>query len=141
MEQLIAKRGGSLGNREYRGLLQEMLNNLYQHVTSKDDLAKEVTKRAEEQKHQKITQAQQAASNHGIGKLKNHEMGMFKYNEVTYLEDFKNNINFSYMQSMALISGYICGIKKESTDLIIFEKTMQHKPRNTKAGSKKPDEK
>ena len=141
IDRLVAKRGATLGTKQYRGLLQEMLNNLYQHVTSEEDLKKEVSKRAEEQKHQKITQAQAAASGYGFGKLKNHELGMFKYNEVTYLEDYKNNVNFSYMQSMALIAGYICGINKESTDLRIFEKTMQHKLRNTKGSSKKTTEK
>ena len=68
-------------------------------------------------------------------------MGLFKYDEVTYLEDFKNNINFSYMQSMALIAGYICGINKESTDLRMFEKSTMNKQRNMKAGAKKNDKK
>ena len=117
--------------------MQEMLKNLYQHVTSKDDLAKEVNKRAEEQRNQKVAQAQQAASvQTGTSKLKAHEMGLFKYDEVTYLEDFKNNINFSYMQSMALIAAYICGINKESSDLRMFEKSMQHKQRNVKLSKK-----
>ena len=38
---------------------------------------------------------------------------------------------------MALIAGYICGINKESSDLRMFEKSIQHKQRNMKGGSKK----
>ena len=68
-------------------------------------------------------------------------MGLFKYDEVTYLDDFKNNVNFSYMQSMALIAAYICGINKESTDLRMFEKSTMHKQRTNKTSTKKPEAK
>ena len=46
---------------------------------------------------------------------------MKDFNEINYLEDFQKDINFSFLQSIALISAYICGINKESYDLKIFE--------------------
>lgn len=46
---------------------------------------------------------------------------MKDFNEITYLEDYQKDINFSFLQSMVLISAYICGINKESYDLKIFE--------------------
>lgn len=35
----------------------------------------------------------------------------------------KKQMNFSYMQSLALCAAYITGMNKESTDLRIFDKS------------------
>jgi|TARA_B110001450_G_C17401600_1_gene391966 hypothetical protein len=45
----------------------------------------------------------------------------YQYDQITYLQDYKKNANFSYMQSMVLIAGFIAGSNKESTDLRLFE--------------------
>jgi hypothetical protein len=37
------------------------------------------------------------------------------------LQDFKRNSNFSYLQSIILISSFIAGSNKESTDIKLFE--------------------
>ena len=45
----------------------------------------------------------------------------YEYNQITYLQDFKRNSNFSYLQSIVLISAFIAGSNKESTDVKLFE--------------------
>ena len=45
----------------------------------------------------------------------------YLYNEISYVKEYKKEINFSYMQSMILISAFIAGSNKETTDLRLFE--------------------
>jgi len=45
VEELVKKRGLKLGNKTFRGLLQECLSNLYIHATSKEDILKNVEER------------------------------------------------------------------------------------------------
>lgn len=47
---------------------------------------------------------------------------LFNHKEITYLQDFKKNVNFSFMQAMALIAAYIAGTNKESMDGKIFDR-------------------
>lgn len=47
---------------------------------------------------------------------------LFKYNEMKYLDDYKKNLNFSYMQSLVLISAYVAGSNKEAQDTRTFLK-------------------
>lgn len=46
----------------------------------------------------------------------------FDYKKITYFEDYKKNINFSFMQSMVLISAHLAGHNKESMDGKIFSR-------------------
>lgn len=46
---------------------------------------------------------------------------LFKYDEITYLRDYKINSNFSFLQSIILISSFLAGSNKESTDTKLFE--------------------
>jgi hypothetical protein len=55
----------------------------------------------------------------------------FNQREITYLNDFKKAINFTYMQSIALIAAYIAGMNKESMDCKLFEKD-RSRMKNTK---------
>ena len=45
---------------------------------------------------------------------------LFDYNKITYLSDFKKNVNFSIMQSLILIAAFLAGRNKESLDQKIF---------------------
>jgi len=45
----------------------------------------------------------------------------YKFDQITYLQDYKKNVNFSFMQSIILISAFIAGSNKEATDIKIFE--------------------
>ena len=55
--------------------------------------------------------------------VKAHEKDVFDYKEITYVKDMKKQMNFSYMQSLALCAAYITGTNKESLDLRMFEKS------------------
>lgn len=46
---------------------------------------------------------------------------MRDFHEITYLEDYQKDVNFSFLQSLVLIAAYICGINKESYDIKLFE--------------------
>lgn len=46
---------------------------------------------------------------------------LYQFDQITYLSDFKRNSYFSYMQSMILISAFIAGSNKESTDIRLFD--------------------
>lgn len=50
---------------------------------------------------------------------------MTDHTEITYLSDIKKQVNFSFMQSMALIAAYIAGMNKESSDIKLFDKSQQ----------------
>ena len=65
----------------------------------------------------------QRGENGPNGGAKDHEKGAFDYEEITYVKDMKKQMNFSYMQSLALCAAYITGMNKESTDLRIFDKS------------------
>jgi hypothetical protein len=54
-------------------------------------------------------------------KKQEERANMKDFNEINYLEDFQKDINFSFLQSLVLVSAYICGINKESMDIRMFE--------------------
>lgn len=49
---------------------------------------------------------------------------LFKFNEMKYLDDYKRNLNFSYIQSLILISAYVAGNNKEAFDTKMFLKEL-----------------
>lgn len=65
---------------------------------------------------------------------------LFNHKEITYLQDFKKNVNFSFMQAMALIAAYIAGTNKESMDGKIFDRD-RSKLRTQKQKESKKDNK
>jgi hypothetical protein len=64
----------------------------------------------------------------------------YKYDQITYLQDFKRNTNFSYLQSMVLIAGFLAGSNKESGDCKMFE-VDKSKQRSKQNANKALDEK
>ena len=46
----------------------------------------------------------------------------FNARQITYLNDYKKSINFTFLQSMALIAAYVTGMNKESLDCKLFDK-------------------
>ena len=71
------------------------------------------------------------------GGLKDHEMGAFDYETISYVKDMKKQMNFSYMQSLALCAAFITGMNKESTDLRIFDRSnKQNRLKNSKQSKK-----
>lgn len=53
------------------------------------------------------------------------DQACFDYRRITHLEDYKKNINFSFMQSMVLISAYLAGHNKERMDGKVFSREKQ----------------
>ena len=77
-------------------------------------------------------------NNCGAQEQKQHEKNVFNLREITYVEDMKKQMNFSYLQSLALCAAYITGTNKESTDMKIFERSNRSKKGgNTGAGANK----
>lgn len=68
-------------------------------------------------------------------------MPLRDFNEITYLEDYQKDLNFSFLQSMALISAYICGVNKETYDLRIFENRVGAKLRAAPQKQAQPKDK
>ena len=64
-------------------------------------------------------------------------MGAFDYETISYVKDMKKQMNFSYMQSLALCAAFITGMNKESTDLRIFDRSnKQNRMKNSKQSKK-----
>ena len=69
-----------------------------------------------------------ARNTHGADQsLKAYEKDVFNYQEITYVKDLKKQMNFSYMQSLALCAAYITGVNKESSDIRMFDRTAKSK--------------
>lgn len=49
IDQIVAKRGNTLGHRTFRGLMAECLSNLYIHSTSKEDILRNVEERNQDE--------------------------------------------------------------------------------------------
>ena len=141
IEEKVAGRGRFLSTKAFRILLDECLSNLYIHATSVEDLKRTVDERKEDEQAeeaQKKQKAQMKYNDRGAPDLKQHEMNAFNFSEITYVEDMKKQMNFSYMQSLALCAAYITGMNKESTDMKIFERSNKSKKGgNTGAGANK----
>lgn len=58
---------------------------------------------------------------------KNRDSGLIDHSEITYLRDIKKQVNFSFVQSLALCAAYIAGMNKESTDVKLFDVTARRK--------------
>jgi hypothetical protein len=63
-------------------------------------------------------------NNMNDARKKAHELGRFEWEKINYVEDMRKNINFDYMQSLALIAAYIAGVNNESADTRLFEKSL-----------------
>ena len=50
----------------------------------------------------------------------------------------RRQMNFSFLQSLALCAAYITGVNKESTDMRIFDRSRQSKPKNYALKEGKP---
>ena len=90
------------------------------HVTSQEDIEQEAAMKKEEErvetimKNQKVSQRLEGKSMHDCDEV-------YKYDQITYLQDFKRNTNFSYIQSIVLIAAFLAGSNKESGDIKMFE--------------------
>ena len=69
-------------------------------------------------------------ANYQTGEQKPHEENVFNYKMITYVDDMKKQMNFSFLQSLALCAAFITGMNKESQDIRLFDKTQKSKPRN-----------
>ena len=65
---------------------------------------------------------------------KAHERDVFNYKEIEYVKDMKKQVNFSYMQSLALCAAYITGVNKESSDLKMFDRSNKTSKQGKKMG-------
>ena len=89
------------------------------HMSSIDDIEQEAKKKEEADR---VTKIQAKQKNDSMQKDNHYDCEEpYKYNEISYLKDYKKEINFTYMQSMILISAFVAGSNKESTDLRLFE--------------------
>lgn len=65
------------------------------HVTSKEDIEKEVAMKKEEESLEQIRRNMKVARQFNKSMLDHDET--YEYNQITYLQDFKRNSNFSYL--------------------------------------------
>lgn len=61
----------------------------------------------------------------------------FDHRKINYLETYKKNINFSFMQSICLIAAYLAGANSEKHDGKIFTKLGSRTRRQPKAAETK----
>ena len=102
--------------------MSEVLSNLYLHASSKEDLQKDVEAKCEENWIKNTERRKDERDKVIIGEKRVTADSGFNFREITYLQDSKKNVNFSYMQSLALITAYVAGSNKESLDLKLFER-------------------
>ena len=117
--QLIARRGIHLSTKPFKNLINEMLKNLYVHATTKEDIRQEALMQDDQTFVGKVKEK----LNNQL--LQAQEEEVTDHTEITYLSDIKKQVNFSFMQSMALIAAYIAGMNKESSDIKLFDKSQQ----------------
>ena len=123
---IIRERGNKLWNKDFRGFVNQVVTNLYMHATTENDIMKEVKERQEKEQYEKFklnVQRNDTMNQLGDFKRKAHELGKYEWQKINYVEDLRKNINFDYMQSLALIAAYIAGINNESADARLFEKS------------------
>jgi hypothetical protein len=75
------------------------------------------------------------------GQMLSQRQDLFDFRKINYLETYKRNINFSYMQSLCLIGAYLAGANKEKIDNKIFVKTQQKIRKNFKGFDTKASDK
>eukprot|EP00355_Strombidium_rassoulzadegani_P000262 CAMPEP_0168609292 /NCGR_PEP_ID=MMETSP0449_2-20121227/1119_1 /TAXON_ID=1082188 /ORGANISM="Strombidium rassoulzadegani, Strain ras09" /LENGTH=206 /DNA_ID=CAMNT_0008649407 /DNA_START=18 /DNA_END=634 /DNA_ORIENTATION=+ len=90
------------------------------HLSSVNDIEQEISNQKEEETINNIKKMQKV-QNMFERSIFDANDSCFKYDEITYLNDSQKNSNFSYLQSIILISAYIAGSNKESTDTKLFE--------------------
>ena len=113
-EQIVQFRGNKLCTKPWKGLRDEMLRNLYIHATSIREVAKDFEIKDDKNFEKRVNEHK------GPQTSATAEMELFDHRQINYLASFKISANFSFMQSMALIAGYIAGLNKESMDCKIF---------------------
>ena len=45
----------------------------------------------------------------------------YQFDHITYVQDVKKNMSFSFIQSIILIAAYCAGSNKEQTDINLFQ--------------------
>ena len=122
VKKCINKRGVYLATKNFKILMGEVLSNLYLHASSKEDLQKDVVAKSEENWIKNTERRQDERDKVIVGEKRVNMDTGFKFTEITYLQDSRKNVNFSFMQSLALITAYVAGSNKESLDLKLFER-------------------
>lgn len=87
------------------------------HMSSPKDVEREVQEKKEQESFEKLQKELKTFS--ANSSVLDEET--YKYDEITYLKDYKRNVNLSYLQSIILISAFIAGSNREATDIKLFE--------------------
>ena len=96
------------------------------HATTENDIRREVKERQDKEQYDKVkreTDRNEAMNRWGESKKRAHEIGRYDWQKINKVEEQRKNINFDYMQSLALIAAYIAGVNNESSDARLFEKS------------------
>mgnify|MGYP003842119647 CR=1 FL=1 len=86
-------------------------------MSSPKDVEREVLEKKEQETLDKISR--ETKTLHSNSSVLDEET--YKFDEITYLKDYKKNVNLSYLQSIVLISAFIAGSNREATDIKLFE--------------------
>lgn len=108
--------------------MAELLENLYMHVQSLDDIKENVQKKDEESFVARTAEKTE--------KNKLFEEG-FNFKQIKYEGSEGSEANYGYMQTMILVAAYIAGVNKESTDLKMFDPKVRTKKQQNRQAKHK----
>ncbi len=93
------------------------------HSENKEDMEHDIVMKEEQLFEEKAKMGQESKKiiigNDQLNKK------VFDPQKITHFEDYKKNLNFTYMQSLFLISAYIAGVNREALDSKMFLKSAQ----------------
>lgn len=116
-----------------------MCQNIYLHAPQIADLQAEIDVEKEKLDIVRAKQAINTNTKKDQQVQEDKKLKMKDFNEITYLEDYQKDINFSFLQSLVLIAAYICGLNKESQDIRMFEARNETKRRAATNKKKETD--
>ena len=110
-----------LANKEFKNLIKQVTKSgIFMHLQARDDIETEIEVTVDEEFQKKVQEGRSQQQIVQVGKEMLEQEHLFDYRKINYLETHKKNINFSFMQSLCLISAYLAGANKESLDSKIF---------------------
>ncbi|CDW82255.1 UNKNOWN [Stylonychia lemnae] len=110
-----------LSNRAFLESVKVVMSSLFMHLDKLEDIQNELNQE-DEQRFQKDVEMNKNSTMHTqiIVGQQLLQQKVFDCKQINQLENFKKNINFSFMQSMCLIAAYLAGKNKEYLDQRMF---------------------
>ena len=107
-------------NKAFKDLVKEVLtSSLFMHLKSKSDIEHAIEEADEKDFNERVKTGQAAAITQVGNEILQKKEG-FDYKRINYLETYKNEQNFTFLQSLCLIAAFLAGSNKEAMDSRIF---------------------